>query len=379
MNDVNFFETNPQTIRDEMFAVIEENIGEKLYPGDERYAFTMATVAAVVAINQRGNDRLRQSLLRYARGSVLDALGERVGCERMPGTAATTTLRFSAVTPDHDRNIIIPVQTRVTADSVTYFATSSLAVIQSGEQYVDVEAACTTSGTVGNAYAAGDIKTLVDIVPYVSVVNLDATHGGDDGEQYDQDGDDHYRDRIHLASEAYSTAGPVGGYEYHAKSADPSVGDVKVVSELPGEVTIRPLLTDGRVPGEELREKVLEAVNAREVRPMTDLVRTAVPTEVEYDINLVYYVTLEDEADVVRTVEGTGGAIERYVEWQSGALGRDVNPDRLRALVLAPDWEQGLKRALRIDIAAPVYQQLDKDKVAKWSGTMTVRHEVAEE
>ena len=112
---------------------------------------------------------------------------------------------------------------------------------------------------------------------------------------------------------------------------------------------------------------------------MTDLVKAAAPTEVEYDIDIVYYVTAEDEADVVKTVEGPNGAIERYVAWQSEALGRDVNPDKLRTLIFAPSWADGLKGALRMDITAPVYKQLGDDKVAKWSGKISVEHRVVDE
>ena len=37
-------------------------------------------------------------------------------------------------------------------------------------------------------------------------------------------------------------------------------------------------------------------------------------------------------------VEGTGGAIDRYNEWQVAALGRDINPDQLRKRILSPSW-----------------------------------------
>ena len=45
------------------------------------------------------NDVGRQTLLRYARGEVLDAIGERQDVKRLEGTPAKTTMRFSAECP----------------------------------------------------------------------------------------------------------------------------------------------------------------------------------------------------------------------------------------------------------------------------------------
>ena len=59
-------------------------------------------------------------------------LDERVGCKRLPAVSASTIMRFTTVSPGPERNIIIPAGTRVTADSVVYFATTSTVVIQAG-------------------------------------------------------------------------------------------------------------------------------------------------------------------------------------------------------------------------------------------------------
>ena len=51
---------------------------------------------------------------------------------------------------------------------------------------------------------------------------------------------------------------------------------------------------------------MLDVVNAKDIRPLTDKV-SAVPPEVEtYDIEIVYYTTPESEAEVIANVEGTG-------------------------------------------------------------------------
>ena len=62
---------------------------------------------------------------------------------------------------------------------------------------------------------AGQLKTLVDPVPYVaSVANITTSEGGADAQT-----DDSYREDIHGAPERFSTAGPDGAYIYHAKRA----------------------------------------------------------------------------------------------------------------------------------------------------------------
>lgn len=380
ISGIDFLDVEPQKIKDEIFTTVEGEIGETLYYGDERYAYTMAIVAVLTAFSQKTNDKIRQSLLRYARGEVLDAIGQRVGCKRLPAVSASTIMRFTTVSPGPERNIIIPAGTRVTADSVVYFATTSTVVIQAGNTGVDVSAECLTGGVVGNGYAVDTVTTLVDLIPYVSAVtNLNTSSGGDDGEPYDDDGDDHYRDRIRLAPVAFSTAGPKGAYEYYAKSADPHIGDVKVVSDEPGKVTIRSLMDDGSVPTEDVLRKIVSTLDDGTVRPMTDYVSAEVPEEITYDVDIKYYVKAEDETAVIKTIEGVGGSVERYIAWQSNVLGRDINPDKLRVFLLAPDWEDNLTGALRADITSPDFTVLGKNQIARHSGVVRVTHEVVEE
>ena len=64
------------------------------------------------------------------------------------------------------------------------------------------------------------------------------------------------------------------------------------------------------------------------------------------------------------------------MEWQCGALGRDINPDQLRKLILCPDWDASLVGADRVEVTKPVFTELDDSKVAKFSGTVSITHEV---
>lgn len=432
----------------QIITSLEKKTGESLYPGDERRIFGEALVAVFVAMFNAMNDAAQQKMLRYARGEVLDALGERVGVERIPATAATTMLRFSVNAP-FTSNIVIPQGTRVTGDSRRYFATVSAAILIAGNTHVDVEAQSTGTGTAYNDISAGVISTIVDPIAYVdSVENLTATSGGADEED-----DESLRSRIRAAPSKLSTAGPIKSYRYWAMTADASIADVVVTSEQQtlervlavsggkavkggatllldtlvvyaadgvtaaekgvdydvdysddlltitlradgqladveevkikidttnaGVVRIIPICKNGVVPEEDILQKVREVCSADDIRPMTDIVKVEAPSVVEFDIELTYYTTAENESSVIETVEGTGGAIDQYIEWQSAMIGRDINPDKLRALILKPDGDA--VGAYRVAVTSPVFKEIDGTTIAKHSGKTVVKHEVVQE
>jgi phage-related baseplate assembly protein len=440
-----FITTDSNVIFDEIITSLEASVSEPLYPGDERRIFGEALVPLFVGMYNAMNDAARQKMLRYARGDVLDALGERVGVERIPPTEATTTLRFTLAAAVGE-NVIIPEGTRATSDSSRYFATTGAAVINAGDLYVDIPAASVGGGSEYNGIIAGAINVIVDPIVYVDTVqNLTMTAGGADEED-----DDSLRERIRVAPSKLSTAGPVNGYKYWAMSADSSIADVTVKSEQEtiertlavtggkaykggsrlilstlkvyktddteatattdytatytddlltitiveggilenedsikikiddtgdGVVKIYPICEGGAIPDAAVLAKVLAACSAEEVRPLTDSVVVEAPTVQQYDIVLKYYTTAAEESACISTIEGAGGAIDQYNEWQSAELGRSINPDKLRALILAPSGDEAVG-ATRVEIVSPVFTALSDTKIAKFSGTKTITHEV---
>ena len=77
MAEISFIETDSEKLYNTVITTLEKSVGEPLYPGDERRIFGDAIVAVVLAVYSRANDACKQKMLRYARGEVLDALGER--------------------------------------------------------------------------------------------------------------------------------------------------------------------------------------------------------------------------------------------------------------------------------------------------------------
>lgn len=372
MSELHFIDIDPAVIYNQIMGILEENVGEALYPGDERLIYGEALVAVAVAIFNSVDDRCRQRLIRYSRGPVLDALGERLKTPRLTPNKAKTTMRFTATQPAIHNNII-PAGTRVTADSELFFCVESTVILPAGESFVDIKVLAQEGGSKYNGYAANTITTLVDQLPFIKTVsNVDTSNGGDDGEPYTTEGDDRYRERILLAPETLSAAGTEGRYEYYALSADPSIIDVKVISPEPGKVTLVPLLADGEIPDQEMLNKVLAVVGSREVRAFTDYVAVEAPTVETYDIEIKYFTTNKDQSAVVEMVEGNGGAIDKYIAWQSCGLGREINPDKLRSLILAPNWQEGLIGASRVDIIKPTFKEISETAVAKFSGSLIV-------
>lgn len=304
----------------------------------------------------------KQSILKYSYSDFLDNLAIFKGVTRTPATAATTTLRFTLST-ERDVATGIPQGTRVSTAGSTYFATDVYAEIPAGSTTVDVPATCTVAGTDGNGFAAGELSTIVDPIPYVaSVTNTTATEGGAEIES-----DEDLAERVFLAPGAYSTAGPEDGYLYHAKAYNPAIGDVVATSDQEaGTVDIVFIMANGDTPGEEMIEGLEGYLQGKTIRPMTDLVQVSAPEEVKYTINLTYYINRSDSARAVAIQEAVQTAVADYLVWQR-TIGRDINPSKLVALVMAAG-------AKRVTVTAPVYTTVDAIKVSALSGNPAISY-----
>ena len=375
-DELNIITTSAEAIYDNTIGSLETELNEPLYPGDERRLFAEAQTAFLVSYQNTANEQFKQRFLQYASGEVLDAHGESEGCIRLEKQKAKAMQRFS-LSAAQRTNVVIPAGTKVTADSVKYFETVEVAVIEAGKTYVDTIVEAVEGGADYNGYAINQLNLLVDLIPYISkVTNLEATSGGDNGEPYPEEdggaGDEKYRERIKLVQSTKSTAGAETTYEYYAKSADASIEDVKVTSPSPCNINILVLCKDGKVPDEELLAKVKAAVTAKEVRPLGDRVTVSGVEPVTYDIAFVYYMPVAEESSVVEAVEGENGAIQKYIAWQCEKIGRAINPDRLRSEILKSDTKP--VGAERVEITSPTYQTLTASQIAQWSGKTTVSY-----
>ena len=357
-------ETDAATILQSVLDKLQSDVGETLYPGDERRMFGESISALIIIAFNEMEETAKNSILKYARGEALDAIGDSYNCERLEPEHARTTLRFS-LAEAYGSNITIPAGTRAATEAGSYFATTEDATIAAGDTYVDVTAKATEGGTENNGLLANTITTMVDLIAYVdSVTNTVVTYGGTDEET-----DDDYRERIRLRLSSFSTAGSANAYRYWALSADNNVADAYVVSPSANVIYVYIVTTSGELPSAALISAVQAVVNADDVRPLNDSVTTKAPTTSDYDIELEYYVSSEKESEVVAAIEGTDGVLEQYRLWQDTTIARDVNPDYLKKLILDAGAD-------RVEITYPEYTALTGAVVAHFSGTKTVTHTV---
>lgn len=324
----------------------------------ELYAAAAQIYQAMQYIDRQG----KQSILKYSYSDFLDNLAIFKGVTRNPATPATTTLRFT-LSAERDTATGIPQGTRVSTAGSIYFSTDVYAEIPAGSTTVEVPATCTVAGTDGNGFAAGELATIVDPIPYVaSVTNTTATEGGAEIES-----DDDLAERVFLAPGAYSTAGPEDGYLYHAKAYSAAIGDVVATSDqAAGTVDIVFIMADGSTPGEEMIEGLEGYLQGKTIRPMTDLVRVAAPQEVQYTINLTYYINRSDSAKAVTIQAEVAKAVDNYKTWQR-AIGRDINPSQLVRRVM----DAGAKR---VTVTAPEYTAVDATKVSALQGDAEINY-----
>ena len=350
--DIEFVDGDAEKIKAAVFNDYTSITGRNLAQGDPARLFLLVVSEAIVRLVNNQNYIGKQNLLKYATGGNLDNLGAFSDTDRIPASAATTTLLIT-LSSKREQETIVKAGTRVATDSGLYFATNEDVAVPAGSLTTTVKATCQTVGTAGNGFLPGEIKSVVDLVAYMaSIVNTTTSAGG-----ADEEADDDYRERIHEAPERFSTAGPTGAYEYWTKSANSGIIDVAVTSPSAGTVEIRPLMTGGTLPEQELLDAVKTVVSADKVRPLTDNVSVVAPDAVSYDITLTYYTDVGTAESTVKDAVTT--AVNNYRLWQKSKIGRDINPSRLIADVMAV---AGVKRVI---VTAPTYTVLTGVQVAQ--------------
>ncbi|EGJ51837.1 baseplate assembly protein [Desulfocurvibacter africanus] len=358
---VSFCETDASKVRDAILLAHQEFTGRSLAPGAPERLFLEALAAIVVQQNVLIDLAGKRNLVALADGEYLDHIGVLSDVERLPAVPASVTLRFSR-TQSQDFPVAIPAGTRATPDHVLVFETTAPAEIEANKFYVDVTARCWEAGTIGNGYVTGQINRLMDaLLDVTAVTNTTESAGG-----CDEEDDEHFRERVVISPESFSTAGPAEAYVYWAKSASALVSDVSVHSPAPGRVEVRLLLAGGETPGPEILALVTEALTAEKRRPLTDSVEVLAPTPVPFDLEVTYWVNSEDKLALATIQAAVNAAVDEYVAWQVARLGRDLNPSELISRIRAAG-------AKRVEVASPVHSVLDPQQVARL-GVRTVTY-----
>jgi phage-related baseplate assembly protein len=364
-----FVPTNPEDVETELIALYEAIFGTTVQPASPERLFIQYVAAAIIQERVINNYTGNQNIPSRAEGENLDALAELTYSKKRPeAKAATCTMRFS-LSEAQKSAVLIPAGTRITDASKTLvWETREDNYVPIGETHIDVEnVTCQTTGTAGNGYTPGQINKLVDVYDfYTSCENITTSAGGSDAPD-----DDEYYELMRSSMDAYSTAGATGSYIYWAKQESTEIKDVAAVSPTPGVVKIYVLMEDGKLAGEELKNKVLAACSADERRPLTDWVSVEDAELVPYEIAFTYYTQTDagiSAADLSAAVEKT---VEDFISWQCGKLGRDINPSHLIGELM----KTGVKR---VELTAPAFTKLNDGsgktvpQLATLQGTPTI-------
>ncbi len=339
-----FFDTDEQAIIDDAIAYYENLTGKKLAPAQAETALIDTFAYREKILRIAGNEACRQMLLEFATYPALDYLGDQQGVERLPASAAECNMRFTMVTGNPQ--LIIPAGVRIqSTDGKVVFVTLVDTTVLANTATTDVLVQCTTEGTAGNGYTTGNISIILDPQAFVaSAANTDTTNSGADTET-----DDHYRERIRLAPNTFSVAGPEDAYKFFARSANAAIIDVEITSPNPGDVAITALMEGGTVPSSQVQGQILAKCNPEKVRPLNDNVYILNPTAVDFTIE-VELTLLNDaiDADVLAQVNAN---LLAYTQARKTKLGLDVMLSQLVAVCSVPG-------VYDVDITSPTTDQV---------------------
>ena len=366
--DVSFIDNKTLSdIRSEMIADFQEKYEEiegKKKTLARADPITLLLYAAAVQIYQGFLyiDKIgKMDLLKYSYGEYLENGPAALrGLTRETAEPAVVTVRFTLSAVQADA-IGIPIGTQVTNGEL-FFVSTEYAEIPIGDTYIDIDMVCLTDGEVGNGIAVGELSELVDPIPYIeSVSNITETAGGTDTES-----DESLRDRIFLSPSGFSTAGSKAAYVYWAKEYSNDIEDVVVDSPSVCLVKVYFTTKGGVIPTTTQINGLQAWLEDEEIKPLTDEVVVLAPTSTTFNITMTYYIAKSNASKATTIQEAVAAAVEEYVLWQQGAIGRDINPDKLINLVIAAG-------AKRVSLTYPAFAVVSKTTLPQL-GTKTVTY-----
>lgn len=326
-----FIDRNVATVVAELVARYEELSGKTLYPAQPERVLIDVLAYCIVLLREQVQNAAEQNLVQYAVGVILEHQAQFYGIERLGALKAKCSLKFTAEegAPSGSRPIAltIPSGTQVrTKDGKITFVTLASITIPLDETEGTVVAEALFAGANANGYPVGEVSDPLTSIAWLnSVGNTNLTHSGADGES-----DTQLRERIVLAPESFSVAGPTGAYRFWALSAHPSIIDVAIERNLPGTVQVYPLTTTG-APSTDVINDVVAVLTDEKRRPLTDTVSVLAPAALGFTIGA--QVTLYSVAPSVETKAAIEARLADYANEKRLKLGRDIIPNQIIALI----------------------------------------------
>lgn len=157
-----------------------------------------------------------------------------------------------------------------------------------------------------------------DLDQLAALFRVERRHGEDDAA---------LRQRVHLAIEAYSAAGPPGAYAFHAKMADERVYDASATMTRPGRVVVTVMDESGGAP-EDMLDAVRQRVTADDIKPLTDSVSVRGPRV--HHTRVVAGITLYPGPDQATVLGAARARLESYLA-EHRRLGANLRRSSLTA------------------------------------------------
>lgn len=371
-----FITIDPKQDKIDLIKKYQEDTGTVLYPAQDAMILINLMVYYANLVKSQVQEAACLNLAQFSRYPVLDFLGKYKNCERISASSGKDELKITLNTVfTYDVTISKGFQVK-TSDGAYIFETTKDLIIPSGESTGTVEIKSQEGSEDVNKYKAGEINTVItSTYSFIeSVENLNGVTGGADDED-----DDSYIERILLAPEGFSVAGPEGAYIYFAKSAHADITDVSV--EVPEEnitvdidgttlemtsnslendsfsvtadyqseqaaitlkkdipsgsvitvkiphpykITLYVLTKDGEAP-QTVLDKVSETL--RDVRPLCDYVIVKSAEVKTFEISGDVYLTKNADLETVQT--SVNGYLNDFINDIKGKLNRDVVKNKI--------------------------------------------------
>lgn len=219
------------------------------------------------------NNRAKAFFLATASGSDLDNLAQTLyGLYRLQGAKPYADMEFS-LTATLPYDMRIPKGFTLTDETGKHFAKLlDDVVITAGESKA--------TGTVElqEERAASKVKTQIQVspLPYLKVKLSSAFANGSDPED-----DAAFKERIRISLADKSTAGSRLTYKSYALKADERIEEVNVLSPSAGVVDV---IYYSKEADDIMQERIEQALNADDVRPLTDKVQVKKANEISFDV-----------------------------------------------------------------------------------------------
>ena len=118
------------------------------------------------------------------------------------------------------------------------------------------------------------------------------------------------------------------------------------------------MMANADLPTAGLIAEVQDYLSADDKRPLTDQLTVLAPTGQNFDINVTYYINKSNQDTAVAIQSSVNAAVAEYITWQTGTIGRDINPSVLTQMMIAAG-------AKRVEVTSPAFTTVPAGSVAR--------------